>query len=115
MKIFEARPRWGFLSLAVGYMAVLFWLSEQPGSGNPPPFDGADKVVHFLLYFGLGKVLNMTGMSRFYSALLGSTYGAFDEVHQLFVPGRTCDLFDWIADGLGATAGACIQGPGKET
>jgi VanZ family protein len=35
-----------------------------------------------------------------------STFGAIDETHQLFTPGRSGgDVFDWTADTLGAAAG----------
>ena len=33
--------------------------------------------------------------------LIGALYGASDETHQLFVPGRSCDIADWIADCVG--------------
>lgn len=36
------------------------------------------------------------------SVLLTSLYGGFDEWHQSFVPGRTPDLLDWLADTTGA-------------
>ena len=36
-----------------------------------------------------------------------AAFGAFDETRQLLTPGRTGgDLYDWIADFLGAVAGA---------
>ena len=31
-------------------------------------------------------------------------YGASYEFHQRFVPGRTADVLDWLADSLGACA-----------
>jgi VanZ family protein len=35
-----------------------------------------------------------------------STFAAIDEIHQLFTPGRSgADVFDWMADTLGAAAG----------
>ncbi len=33
---------------------------------------------------------------------LSATFGALDEVHQGFVPGRSRDAFDWVADAVGA-------------
>jgi VanZ family protein len=36
---------------------------------------------------------------------LGVAYGASDEVHQAFVPGRSADPADWAADALGVLAG----------
>jgi VanZ family protein len=38
-----------------------------------------------------------------------SLYGATDEWHQLYTPKRSgADLFDWLADTLGAIAGAAV-------
>ena len=37
---------------------------------------------------------------------LASLYGATDEFHQSFVPGRDSDVLDWVADTLGAALGA---------
>jgi VanZ family protein len=35
----------------------------------------------------------------------GSLYGASDEIHQGFVPGRSPEVWDWVADTLGSIAG----------
>ena len=37
--------------------------------------------------------------------VLASAYGATDEFHQLFVPGRSCDPADWLVDTIAATIG----------
>ncbi len=37
---------------------------------------------------------------------LASLYGASDEFHQLFVPGRMCDPADWLTDTCGAALGS---------
>jgi VanZ family protein len=29
-------------------------------------------------------------------------YGYFDEIHQLYIPNRTCDYFDMLANAIGA-------------
>jgi hypothetical protein len=36
------------------------------------------------------------------SLVIVSAYGATDEWHQSFVPGRAMDVQDWIADTIGA-------------
>ncbi len=33
--------------------------------------------------------------------LITSAYGVADELHQRFVPPRTCDVWDWVADTVG--------------
>jgi len=35
-------------------------------------------------------------------------YGATDEIHQYFVPNRDSDVFDWLADVVGALVGYLI-------
>ena len=48
-----------------------------------------------------------------WALLAASAYGATDEFHQLFVPGRSCDVFDWLADTTGAAlAVGLYQGVG---
>ena len=100
--------RWtaGFLSIL--YMSGLYWLSDQPGVHAVPPFPGADKVVHCLLYLGLGTLLQVAFKKRAIVLFLGVTYGVLDEIHQLYVPGRSCDPWDMVADGVGILLGLLI-------
>lgn len=37
--------------------------------------------------------------------IVASLYGAFDELHQMFIPGRNAELLDWLADFLGVCFG----------
>jgi len=40
------------------------------------------------------------------TTLIGSAYGAIDEIHQYFVPGRHSNVWDWVANTLGSFLGA---------
>ena len=40
--------------------------------------------------------------------VLATLYGVSDEFHQLFVPGRSADRYDVLADCVGATIGVAI-------
>lgn len=83
---------------------------------NPPVPSGLarfDKVVHFAMYAILAGliVLASTGRRSRVGALLAtvllvSAYGALDEWHQQFIPGRSMELGDWLADTIGAMVGA---------
>lgn len=52
----------------------------------------------------LGALLYLATGRAWLAVLLASLYGVSDEVHQAFVPGRSADLLDWLAD----TAGAAV-------
>ncbi len=76
-------------------------------------YDQKDKVAHIFLYFGLGFLLHLTFKNsenlilRKYAAIfaiiLGIVYGITDELHQSYVPGRTANVHDLLADGIGVT------------
>lgn len=46
--------------------------------------------------------------SLWIAVLLTSFFGATDEYHQLFTPGRSTDILDWGADTIGAATYAFI-------
>lgn len=100
--------RWLRWAPALLYMAGIFAASAQP-TVRLPRMDNSDKVLHFAAYAGLGGLLAYgaagTALGPLPLIAAGSLYGASDEVHQSFVPGRTPDLLDWVADTLGAIAG----------
>jgi len=73
-----------------------------------------DKIAHAGIYF----VLCMFGRRAFLhqerwpwlkehsllaALLLAVVYGSLDEVHQMYVPGRSPDIYDALADSLGAS------------
>ncbi len=93
---------------AVAWAAAIFAASSRPAL----PVDlvhGMDKLAHFLTYAVLGLALGFgqrrSGWPWAAALALGLLYGASDELHQGFVPGRTSDVADWVADALGTAAG----------
>jgi len=98
---------------ALVYMAAIFHFSSEP---NPLPAVTAhvwDKLLHLCEYAGLAFIMCRAfageGLSlrsaMLVAALLTSLYGASDEWHQAFVPPRSSDVHDWIADSIGAGLG----------
>ena len=93
-------------------MAAIFYVSSI---SEPPIPGGADKPLHWLAYTGLAVVVVRAlarGLPRRFglriavaAMLITIGYGMTDEVHQLFVPGRSGDLNDLMADAAGALAG----------
>lgn len=96
----------------LGIMAALFWLSGQELPPAPPLL--WDKAAHLAAYALLGLAcLRAThggfARPRPAASLAGLTlavaYGAFDEWHQSWVPGRQPSLGDLVADAAGALFG----------
>ncbi|MBP5403044.1 MAG: VanZ family protein [Treponema sp.] len=96
---------------AVVIVCISWYLSGKPRLEHLPTFRNADKVVHFfcfgMLSFWVAFGCNIKTYKRFYiPTAIVSLYGFIDEIHQSFTPGRSCSVFDWCADTLGAVAGA---------
>jgi VanZ family protein len=97
---------------------IIFFLSSLPGKSIPSVFASHDKTMHFLAYASLGLFF-IRGLRSgekkaaayklvVFSVFFGLIYGLSDEVHQLFVPGRSFDLMDVAFDCLGTLAGALV-------
>lgn len=104
-----------FLVLSVTWAGTIFYLSSQPGIDTPLLFPGQDKLIH-LVVFGILGFLMMGTMKLsggryhhsqvWFAALMVALYGVSDEIHQYFVPGRSAEVLDAMADGIGGTLGA---------
>lgn len=97
---------------AVLYTLLIWWLSSQvlrvPYMERVPL---QDKGVHFLEYGALSLFIThavaTTWQRRGVRVLLASSVitialGLLDELHQAFVPGRSSDELDLLADAAGA-------------
>lgn len=113
-KSLSAARRW-----AAGWAAFLFTLTSWPKPPEVPILSGLphfDKLVHgglyavaaFLLYrcvqwpggplFSLSRALVIVGAM--------AVWGVADETHQAWIPGRSMEASDAVADVAGACAGA---------
>lgn len=108
LKILEQKNRKIIFNALKIYWVLLFIATSYPSS-SIPTFGVGDKVEHLSAFFILGVLLNLTLIfqnkypklkekNSLYTILLGSCYGIFDELHQLFIPGRSCDFFDFVSD-----------------
>jgi VanZ family protein len=103
---------------------VVYWLILFIGTSLPaqtvPQFGVKDKVEHFLAYMILTFLLSINFLIQdkikifrqkpfLFSFLLGSGYGVLDEVHQLIIPGRSCELLDLTADIIGSILGIILS------
>lgn len=93
---------------AVAWAAGIWALSATPdppgaGLGVLPHLDKAAHVGLFLVQAGL---LRLAGLGAGASFVAASAWGAIDEWHQSYVPGRDPSLGDLAADAIGAVLGA---------
>lgn len=90
--------------------SVIDWLTKLFGSNVFTDFI-VRKSAHFLEYTGLCLLLNWAllfskGKPLPAAALpVASLYAVTDEIHQLFVEGRSCEVNDWAIDTAGAILG----------
>lgn len=69
------------------------------------------KLAHFTEYLILGfltiNMLDKNDISKKYllSILICIIYATSDEIHQLFVPGRACQIKDILIDSIGSITG----------
>jgi len=54
------------------------------------------------------KYLLLSKKSLLATFLLTTLYGLFDEIHQLFIPGRAFDWYDFVADVIGGFLGIVL-------
>jgi VanZ family protein len=104
---------WGPVVL---YMVSIFIASAQPDIAIPGGL--SDKSSHSIAYTLLGILIaralagglpaRITIRIAALTVLLTTLYGASDEFHQMFVPGRTADVNDVYADAIGGMLGATL-------
>lgn len=97
------------LTLAI-YWVTIFVATHLP-SAVMPQLEWTDKFYHFGGFAGLAFLMAWAfpSIPRNRQALLvvaiGFTYAFLDEYTQGFVAGRTCDVYDMVADAVGILIG----------
>ena len=95
------------------HMGIIFFLSHQPDVTIPAGL--SDKGWHSLGYTllavliaralagGLGRPI--TARTAILAVVMTTLYGASDEVHQMFIAGRSAEMYDLFADAMGGVTG----------
>ena len=103
------------------YWIILFTLTSLPTGLAIETKDISDKFLHFgaygllsvLLYLNLyfqDKIEVLNKFPATFTVLIASIYGLLDEIHQMFVPGRSAEFLDWLADFSGSLLAVLITG-----
>ena len=93
------------------WATILFALSSGPGPELPIDVKHIDKAEHATAYAVLGGLVSRTlaigvpalspGRRVVAAGLAATAYGVSDEIHQRFVPRRSPDVLDVVADCTG--------------
>jgi VanZ family protein len=111
------RLRTGYAALALLWAGAMFWESSQSRWVLvPSALFSYDKLLHAIAYALLAALVAgalapaRLGAARaaVLAAAISGAYGATDEWHQSFVPGRSADPRDVAADVAGAAVGAAL-------
>jgi len=70
------------------------------------------RLTHFIEYAGFSLLIFRAAYNSkkdwlrqnpfLWALVFASIFGISDEIHQFFIPARSCSIVDWIADTLGA-------------
>jgi hypothetical protein len=101
----------GFWLPVLAYVCIIFAASSQPHLQAPLRFANGDKIAHLGEYLVLGLLLvralraTLRVSRPLFAAMIAIglvvIVGASDEFLQSFIPDRTSDVFDLLADVLG--------------
>jgi VanZ family protein len=106
-----------YLTLLVLWVGFTFLLTSIPDPNFEVPLPFADKLAHFGFYGVMGFLCAMwrreSGGSARGALLFALAFvafvGAVDEVHQHWIPGRSMDVIDWLADAAGGGIGGLFS------
>ncbi|OGP19180.1 MAG: hypothetical protein A2X91_03915 [Deltaproteobacteria bacterium GWB2_65_81] len=102
-----------YLAMLAGWVLLTLTLTSIPNPEFAPSFPGADTLAHFGFYGVAGFLFVLwrresgrgAAAAVLSAAVFAALLGAVDEVHQRWIPGRSAELLDWVADFAGGTAG----------
>lgn len=116
------RPRWmrmlPDLGVLVAYCTFIVIQSHLPSPIDLPEVSHSDKLLHLGAYAVMAALCYRTcragwpqaGRPTLFwaSVVFTALFGLTDEIHQAFVPYRSADPLDFLADTVGAVAGAFL-------
>lgn len=101
------------------WLSFIFFVSIYPGNlinlvliGDPTTYPGGDKVSHFLTYFVLGVLFNLSyKKNSFFVIMIGFliSFSIIMELLHMVIPNRFYENFDLLMNFLGLVVGIYIM------
>lgn len=111
----STRVRTTYIAATLIWMGVIFYFSSIPDlrSNLPSFWDFVFRKIAHMVEYGVLFILLSRSMQRSYwsvliAIVLAISYAFLDEVHQLFVPGRTGSAADILVDAVGVAFAVTI-------
>ncbi len=102
-------------SISTRYLPPVLWailifiLSAIPGDNYPSNCFDYAPLAHFIEFGVLAiLILRASGIKDkniYWTLIISVLYAVSDEIHQMFVAGRSAGIFDWLIDFLGILVG----------
>lgn len=99
--------RWAYATA----LTIVIVVASGRSSVAAPDIVDIDKVAHFAIFGLLATLVARAGFAESqmgWAVLIVSLFGLTDEWHQSFTPGRSVEVYDWIADTLGAITAVAL-------
>jgi VanZ family protein len=97
------------------WAGVILFGTSLPQEAVPVQTAKVDKILHFSIYTVFSYLLTRQiseittrWRAAAIAVVFAMVFGALDEWHQRFIPGRSTEFADWRADAFGAVVGALI-------
>jgi len=106
-----------YFFLLLLWIGLTFLFTSIPNLEIPEGIPFWDKGAHFAIYGGTGFLCALwrresgfpAKRAALYAVLFVLAVGAIDEIHQHWIPGRSMEFLDWLADTLGGGTGAVFS------
>jgi len=106
-----------YFFLLLLWVGLTFVFTSIPNLEVPGGIPFWDKGAHFVFYGVTGFLCALwrresgfpAKRAVLYAVLFVLAVGAVDEIHQHWIPGRSMELLDWMADTLGGGIGAIFS------
>ena len=96
-------PRWSWIVAAVAWTVASVAFLWMPPPDHPPSVPIPDKLIHFVLFFGIGLAWHRGVGRPWYVLAAVVVLGALTEIVQGMLPWpRSPDAADLVADAVGA-------------
>jgi VanZ family protein len=98
MKVYQKFSLFSALITAI----IIFYISSLKFASSTRIFSWESVAYHFFIFFFISFFLcfsvKFDRKELFFAILVSIIYAGLDELHQYFVPGRFCDIFDFFTN-----------------